>query len=369
MFFQGESGSTAPIWRHPEVVAGTKSASGRRSKRKNPLVHKGFLRFTSEGGRLPGRPRPLVRRDLGVVGQSERDVVQTLEESPSRVVVDVEGVLDRVRAITRADRAGMEIDADRRPRLGLEQVPQSLHDLVVDLCSQQAGVAGVAPEDVAEAWGDDDPETVVLHGPDRVLARRAGAEVRACYEHRAHVVRRVVEHERRVAAPGREQSVLETGARDALEVDGRDDLVGVDVATAQRYADAGVRGEGVHHWSPDVVVSTCSTADVSRSDGELRVPRTAVAAATGPETRGGRPPLPWRPSKLRLEVEALRSCGASWSGFMPRHIEHPAPRHSAPASLHTTSRPSSSAWSRTRTDPGTTSSRVPGATVLPFRTF
>ncbi len=61
------------------------------------------------------------------------------------------------------------------------------------------------------------------------------------------------------------------------------------------------------------------------------------------ETRWVRPPLPCRPSKLRLEVDAERSPGASWSGFMPRHIEQPACRHSAPASLKTLSRPSSTA--------------------------
>ena len=41
------------------------------------------------------------------------------------------------------------------------------------------------------------------------------------------------------------------------------------------------------------------------------MPRIAVAAATGTETRCVRPPLPWRPSKLRLDVEALRSPGSS----------------------------------------------------------
>ena len=50
---------------------------------------------------------------------------------------------------------------------------------------------------------------------------------------------------------------------------------------------------------------------------------------------------------------------------MPRHMEQPACRHSAPASLKTTSRPSSSAASRTRTDPGTTSIRTPSATRRP----
>ena len=43
-----------------------------------------------------------------------------------------------------------------------------------------------------------------------------------------------------------------------------------------------------------------------------------------------RPPAPWRPSKLRFEVEAQRSPGARMSGFMPRHIEQPASRHSKP---------------------------------------
>ena len=33
----------------------------------------------------------------------------------------------------------------------------------------------------------------------------------------------------------------------------------------------------------------------------------AVAAATAGDTRWVRPPLPWRPSKLRLDVDALRS--------------------------------------------------------------
>ena len=51
--------------------------------------------------------------------------------------------------------------------------------------------------------------------------------------------------------------------------------------------------------------------------------------------------LPWRPSKLRLLVEAQRCFGARMSGFMPRHIEHPGSRHCAPASLKIRSRPSS----------------------------
>ncbi len=94
----------------------------------------------------------------------------------------------------------------------------------------------------------------------------------------------------------------------------------------------------------------------------------AVAAATSGETRWVRPPLPWRPSKLRLDVEALRSPGDSLSGFMPRHIEQPAARHSAPAAVKTASSPSRSAWALTSMEPGTTSIRIRSSTLRPRRT-
>ena len=69
----------------------------------------------------------------------------------------------------------------------------------------------------------------------------------------------------------------------------------------------------------------------------------AAAAAISGLTRCVRPPLPCRPSKLRLEVEAQRSPGCMMSGFIPRHIEQPATRQSKPASLNMASSPSSSA--------------------------
>ena len=126
--------------------------------------------------------------------------------------------------------------------MGLDVVPQLLDDLLVDHGDQQPGLAGVAAEDVAEPRADDDLEAVVLQRPDRVLAGRAGAEVRAGDQDRRARVLRLVEHEGRVVAPGREQPVLEPGLGDPLEVDRRDDLVGVDVAPAQRQGRAGVGG-------------------------------------------------------------------------------------------------------------------------------
>ena len=95
---------------------------------------------------------------------------------------------------------------------------------------------------------------------------------------------------------------------------------------------------------------------------------TAVAAATPGETRWVRPPLPWRPSKLRFDVDAARSPGARVSGFIPRHIEQPAWRQSNPASRKTSSRPSCSACSFTSMEPGTTSARSPSFTRRPRST-
>ena len=86
------------------------------------------------------------------------------------------------------------------------------------------------------------------------------------------------------------------------------------------------------------------------------------------ETRCVRPPWPWRPSKLRFEVEAQRSPGSSLSGFIARHMLQPASRHSKPASLKMRSRPSFSACCFTRPLPGTTIAFTWPATLWPLTT-
>src|SRR5215208_1217287 len=108
--------------------------------------------------------------------------------------------------------------------------------------------------------------------------------------------------------------------------------------------------------------------DYPNSAGVANVPAMAVAAATAGETRCVLPPGPCRPSKFRFDVEAHRSPALSLSGFIPRHIEHPAARHSNPASLKIRSRPSDSAWARTRIEPGTTIARTVGRTLRPATT-
>ena len=80
-----------------------------------------------------------------------------------------------------------------------------------------------------------------------------------------------------------------------------------------------------------------------------RPPSRGSSAASGPVG------LPCRPLKLRFDEDAQTSRPSSRSGFIARHIEQPACRHSNPASRNTSCSPSRSAAARTRAEPGTTS--------------
>ncbi len=91
-------------------------------------------------------------------------------------------------------------------------------------------------------------------------------------------------------------------------------------------------------------------------------PVSAAAAAIAGETRCVRLPLPWRPTKLRLEVEAQRLPAGTMSPFIATHIEQPDSRHSKPASRKMRSRPSFSAASFTVVEPGET---IAGTLALP----
>src|SRR5580704_18118823 len=138
----------------------------------------------------------------------------------------------------------------------------------------------------------------------------------------------VVQDEVPVVAPFGEEAGAEARPLHPLETVRGDDLVGVDVCAVERYRPSGDDHDGLHQC---------------RSSGVANVPATAVAAATAGETRCVRPPRPWRPSKLRFEVDAHRSPTASLSGFMARHMEQPGSRHSKPAAVKTLSSPSASA--------------------------
>src|SRR3989449_2700504 len=134
-----------------------------------------------------------------------------------------------------------------------------------------------------------------------------------------------------------------------------DDAVGVDVVAGQGNAAsrdlAALEVGGAHRR----ISLTSATAPVM----------AAAATMAGLINRVRPVGLPWRPMKLRLLEDALISRPTSWSGFMPRHIEQPALRHSKPAAWKISCRPSASAALATCCEPGTMSAHTPLAT-LPF---
>src|ERR1019366_8409604 len=94
-------------------------------------------------------------------------------------------------------------------------------------------------------------------------------------------------------------------------------------------------------------------------------PDIAAATAIAGLARWVRARGPWRPIKLRLEVETERWPGATVSPLAARHIEHPGSRHSKPASVKSLSSPSATASRLTVSEPDTTQARTPGATWRP----
>src|SRR5215468_12254 len=95
----------------------------------------------------------------------------------------------------------------------------------------------------------------------------------------------------------------------------------------------------------------------------------AAATIAGLISRVLPPGLPWRPIKLRFDDEAQISRPLSLSGFIAKHMEQPASRHSNPASLKMLWRPSCSACFLTSAEPGTTSARIPALTFRPLAIF
>src|SRR5439155_8128422 len=198
----------------------------------------------------------------------------------------------------------------------------------------------------------------------RVLARAAAAEVAAGDENAHATVAGIVERVAERAALLVEANVVEgvrpeAVERHTLQVARRDDAVGVDVVagdvdTSPAYA----RDIGERHQPFLSILNT------SRASAIL--PAIAAAATITGLINTVRPlGLPWRPLKLRFEDEAQSWSPISLSGFIARHIEQPASRHSKPAWRNTSSRPSArAAWS-TSWDPGTTSAFTPGATRRP----
>src|SRR6185437_2811492 len=133
----------------------------------------------------------------------------------------------------------------------------------------------------------------------------------------------------------------------------RDDLVGVDIRRRQNHGAGTKRRQTIHE---------------SSSRGSVTRPRTAEAAAVAGLASSVRAPTPCRPSKLRLLVLTEYWPLPTRSPFIPRHIEQPDSRHSAPASRKIRCSPSASAAFLICCEPGTTSICTPLAILRPLST-
>src|SRR5260221_4339235 len=293
--------------------------------------------FISEvPGKLRLAPR-LEGADLFRVAQRQADLVETVQKAVLAEGVDVE--TESLRAVRRRHRLAVEIDGQFETRKGGGIVEELVDLVIAQHHRQHAVLEAVGEEDVAERWRDHTAKAVVDQRPGRVLARGAAAEVLAPEKDRRALVARLIEHELRVLAPRGEQRIGEAGLLDRLQVLLRDDLVRIHVRPVERRDETVQQRELFHQ---------------RHSRMSTKWPAIAAAAAIAGLTRCVRPPSPWRPSKLRFEVEAQRSPGERRSGFMPRHIEQPGSRHSNPASRKMRSRPSFSACAFTRPEPRTT---------------
>src|SRR5690606_7660860 len=185
----------------------------------------------------------------------------------------------------------------------------------------------------------------------RVFPRAAAPEVAVDEQHPGALVLRLIEGMRRIAPVVGEDVLLEPLERHRLQVARRDDAIGVDVVAAQRQRPPGdpldaARAHAV--TSSRRIVRTSTTS-----------PARAAAATMAGDISSVRPTgLPWRPLKFRFDDDAHTSRPCRRSGFIARHIEQPAPRHSNPALVKISWSPSASAACRTASDPGTTSPRT-----------
>src|SRR6266851_3556063 len=350
---------------HPPPNPPPQGGRARKAESPSPLEGEGWGGgWTADSCPEPGLAQPVLRLEGGDrrrLLQGEPDIVEAVQQAVLAERVDVE--FDDA-AIGPGDRLAGETDSEPGVGALLGVVHQLVDDLLRQPDRQDAVLEAVVVEDVGEARRDDAADAEIQERPGRVLARAAAAEILAGDQDLRLPVGRLVEDEIRVLRPVIavaqlvEEGLAQAGALDRLQMLLGDDLVGVDIDHRQRRGDAVERGELVHGGS----------LPHFRSRTSARRPVMAAAAAIAGLIRWVRPPLPWRPSKLRFEVEAQRSPGASLSGFMARHIEQPGSRQSKPALMKIARKPSASACSFTRPEPGTIIAWTLTLTVLPLAT-
>src|SRR5271157_1587964 len=223
---------------------------------------------------------------------------------------------------------------------------------------QQRILERVLLEDIGERGADHRAKSELRQRPRSMLARAAAAEIVARQQHLRALPARLVQDEigigvpLGVVPPVVEKLLVQPQLGSGFQEARGDDLVGVHVVDGERNHAAFEIRERLH----SSVLTSVTT------------PAMALAAAVNGLARKVRPPLPCRPSKLRLLVETLYSPGCNWSPFMAMHMEQPGSRHSHPAARKISGSPSAMACRLTRCEPGTTSTRTFELTLRPRST-
>src|SRR5262249_4420816 len=144
---------------------------------------------------------------------------------------------------------------------------------------KESFLQSVVAKDIAEARCDDRAHSPIPQSPHRMFAGRASAELWPRNENRRAGERWPVERKIRIViAPGTKETVDEASLGNALQVDRRNDLVGIHIGATQGDGGTGVDGELLHRRVPLVPTQLMSA-------GAAKWPAIAVAAATGGETR------------------------------------------------------------------------------------
>src|ERR1700733_7363484 len=133
--------------------------------------------------RFPVRTSRLEQLDLVEFPQRKAYIVESFEQSPCGVVVN----LERQHRRSRGDISILKIGSDFQPRTLLDELPKKFDTVLSHFGRQQPRLARVSPKNVAESRLDDPPEPVVHQRPHRMLARRSGAEIGSGDQNRASV--------------------------------------------------------------------------------------------------------------------------------------------------------------------------------------
>lgn len=138
----------------------------------------------------------------------------------------------------------LQINADLHAAAVAGQGEEPVNVRFGQLDCENAAVEHVLPEDAGETLSDHHVDAVDFQGPDRVLAGRAAAKVGACHQHLSLLKGWVLGVELfAIENEVFQQMRLQGALSDLSQILGRNDLVGVDVASVYKV---GVTAELLH---------------------------------------------------------------------------------------------------------------------------